>query len=889
MFLFQQMDSIRDFSPLVYKELPGYVAENINQTFELRPYQIDSFRNFITFYESDRCPNPTQVLFHMATGSGKTLIMAGLIVYLYRHGYRNFLFFVNLDNIVKKTKENFLNKKSPKYLFAEEIVIDGEIVKINEVSNFQGASPDAINLCFTTTQGLHSDMWVSKENAPSFDDFVEMKTVLIADEAHHLNVDTRRGKKDTEEHELAISWETTVRRIFKANRNNVLLEFTATCDLQNPDILNEYEDKIIFDYPLRRFREEKYSKEVRAIRADIGNMDRALQALIFSQYRLKVFQDHRLSIKPVVLFKSKTIAESKDFECLFQKEIRNIRGDDLGRIVSMSPLDEVKRMANYYAAKGIGFDELAQELCEEFSPEHCISVNDDKEAGERQIILNTLESKDNPYRAIFEVKKLDEGWDVLNLFDIVRLYETRDAKDGKPGSSTIAEAQLIGRGARYCPFVVGKDDDRYKRKYDGDIDNPLRVCEELYYHCQYDSRYIDELNKALIATGIMPEKQAEIHYAVKEEFKQDDLYKNGIVFINKRRAKSRKDITELLPSVRSKEYFVAVKTGKATMDTMMTGAYTSTIIKTYTHRTTIKKIAEINYSIVHSALRRINIFKFNILRRYFPNLRSLREFIMDDAYLGGIVLLIESRDEIPTMETLYEACMKVLTMIGGDISSIKETYEGTTDFTWKRISEVFRNKTIHITDPHGEGEGVSQNAAAIRSEWKIDLSDKDWFIFNDNYGTSEEKAFVKHFSGYVDELKKKYEKVYLVRNERQLVLYSFIGGERFEPDYLMFLCKKNATRYEQYQIFVEPKGNHLLAQDKWKEDFLMQIESTGVPRKTFFDDNEYYVCGFPFFNQDNRMPEFNASLERILKDEKSFVLRQKLDHLGAPSNGEVNL
>ncbi|NCU27058.1 DEAD/DEAH box helicase, partial [Candidatus Nomurabacteria bacterium] len=574
---------------------------------------IDAFSNFITYYESDKCPNPTQVLFHMATGSGKTLIMAGLIIYLYKHGYRNFLFFVNLDNIVQKTKDNFLNGASDKYLFADDIVIDGEHVRINEVSNFQGVNPDAINICFTTTQGLHSDMWTVKEGAPSFDDFSEQKTVLIADEAHHLNVDTRKGKVDKTEESLTQSWETTVNRIFYANRDNLLLEFTATCDLKNPYILSEYESKIIFNYPLSRFREEKYSKQVRAIRADIGYTDRILQALMFSQYRLKIFQDHRLYIKPVVLMKAKTIAESKEFEQSFYEMIRTLTGDMLERLVNNSPLSEVKQMAAYYVAKGIDYDQLAQELREEFSIDHCISVNDDKEASERQLLLNSLESRDNPYRVIFEVKKLDEGWDVLNLFDIVRLYETRDAKNGKPGTATIAEAQLIGRGARYCPFVIEEDDEKYKRKYDGDIDNPLRVCEELYYHCQYDSRYIDELNKALIATGIMPESQTDVHYILKDEFKREEIYKSGIVFLNRREVKSRKDIVELLPSVRDREYTVTINTGKTAMDTMMMNVHSNTTIKTYQIRTTIKDISDINYSIVHRALRRIDVFKFNIL------------------------------------------------------------------------------------------------------------------------------------------------------------------------------------------------------------------------------------------------------------------------------------
>ena len=670
MFLFQQIDLIRDFSPIAYKELPDYIPVNLNPMFELRPYQKNAFRNFITFYESDKCPNPTQVLFHMATGSGKTLIMAGLIIYLYKLGYRNFLFFVNFDNIVKKTRDNFLNAASAKYLFAEEIIIDGERIRVNEVSNFQGASPDVINICFTTTQGLHSDMWLPKENSLSFDDFSNAKTVLIADEAHHLNVATRRGKSNATEESLRQSWEMTVRRIFELNRDNLLLEFTATCDLQNPFILSEYENKIIFDYPLRKFREEKYSKQVRAIRADIGYTDRMLTALMFSQYRLKVFQDHRLQIKPVVLFKAKTIAESKRFEQNFHELMRTLTGVMLENIVKSSPLMEVARMAEYYASKGIDFDELAQELCEDFSPDHCISVNDDKEANERQLLLNSLESLKNPYRAIFEVKKLDEGWDVLNLFDIVRLYETRDASKRKPSASTIAEAQLIGRGARYCPFVIDEDDEKYKRKYDGDIDNPLRVCEELYYHCQYDSRYIDELNKVLIATGIMPDSQTEVRCLLK-----DDFYKTGIVFQNRRKVKSRKNIVELLPSVRDREYAVTINTGKMAMDTMMADAHTNTTIITYRHRTTIGNIAAYSYSIVNRALRRIDIFKFSVLRRYFPNIKSTREFVTDEAYLGNVKVLIETCDEIPTPETYFEACLYVLTKIGGEISTIEETCE----------------------------------------------------------------------------------------------------------------------------------------------------------------------------------------------------------------------
>ena len=85
-FLFEKIDGIREISPVGYREMPDYIRDNLNPEFELRPYQEAAFRNFITHFEGNNCPKPTQVLFHMATGSGKTLIMAGLILYLYRRG-----------------------------------------------------------------------------------------------------------------------------------------------------------------------------------------------------------------------------------------------------------------------------------------------------------------------------------------------------------------------------------------------------------------------------------------------------------------------------------------------------------------------------------------------------------------------------------------------------------------------------------------------------------------------------------------------------------------------------------------------------------------------------------------------------------------------------------
>ena len=863
-FLYEQLDTLRDFGN--YTEIPTYIQENINPTFTLRPYQVNAFENFITYFENNKmCRKPTQTLFHMATGSGKTMIMAGMMLYLYKKGYRNFLFFVNLSNIVKKTKENFLNSTSSKYLFTEEIRIAGERIPVKEVSNFQNTDESAINICFTTTQGLHTDMWFAKENGISFEDFSDKKVVLISDEAHHLNVDTKTFSKSKDEQENYHSWEQTVRRIFEANKDNILLEFTATCDVNNPQIRAEYESKIIYDYPLSKFRADGFSKEIKTLRTDVSIMERAIQAIMLSQYRLKVFQDNRLPVKPVVLFKAAKIADSTQFMSDFIKKIASLSGSDLQRISELTDNETLNEAYAYFKKSGISFDQLAQELREDFSAVHCISANDDKEAEQKQLALNSLEDASNPYRAVFEVKKLDEGWDVLNLFDIVRLYETRQSGGKKISSATVSEAQLIGRGARYCPFQSDDEQEKYKRKYDSDIDNPLRICEELYYHCQNDSRYIGELNNALREIGVDMESLTVRDYILKDEFKEDSLYKEGLVFINDRIIKSRKDVDGLLPSVRDCVYTVRLATGSSGEDTIFENGNSNAdkVAKTYTYRTDIKKIADMNYAIVHKVLCKYNVFKFNTLQSYFPNLKSTKEFITSEKYLGGIKIEIASRHENPTPTILYVACMNVLGKVADSVSAIEVAYEGTTTFNAKRINDIFKNKKCNYTVMHDGGLGYSQNDSSVPIAWKIDLSKEDWFAFEDNFGTSEEKGFVAYFKVYVSELKKKYDKVFLVRNERQLHIYSFEGGERFEPDYVLFLHSNKEDGYEQLQVFIEPKGTHLLEKDCWKEKFLLELEDKAVATKIFVDDNKYRIWGFHFYNEARRMTEFTADMSRL--------------------------
>ena len=843
-FLYEELETARKYAAF---SLPEMIKPNLNPAFEMRPYQKRAFENFVFWFEDTKNPRPkpSQVLFHMATGSGKTLIMAGLMLYLYKKGYRDFLFFVNLSNIVQKTKENFLNAQSGKFLFATEINIDGETVPVKEVRNFQDSDPKAINICFTTTQGLHSDIHNTKENAVTIEDFSERNVVLISDEAHHLNADTRKVNK--EEEESSHSWEETVTRIFRQNTENVLLEFTATCDTLNADIKAKYLDKIIFNYPLPEFRKDRYSKEIMTLRTDVEVMDRALLALVMSQYRLKVFQHHGINIKPVVLFKAKTIADSKAFMDEFVSKVAKLTARDIERLSGLVDNQTLKTAFKYFKDCGLSPADLAQELKLDFAKEHCISANDDKEAAERQIALNSLEDADNPYRAVFEVKKLDEGWDVLNLFDIVRLYETRQSGGKSISPTTIAEAQLIGRGSRYCPFLVNAGQEKFQRKYDNDGTNPLRICEELYYHCQRDPKYITELKKALKQIGAECDP-LRCEYRLKEIFTKDELYKTGLVFVNEQKEISRKSTTGIPQNVKDSVIDYKTYLGSSSESAIMEDAVQSEDVRNVKPVVmTVAEIAKRNYAFVWRAMCKYPALRFDNLKERFPSLETSRQFIESGDYSGAIRINITAPEITP--EVMCAAAEKAMKEVCAAVESIEKEYEGTKEFTGRKLKEIITDKTCLYADPETttEGLGVSQNMSA---RWAIDLTKEDWFAYEDNFGTTEEKNFVMHFRGLVEQLKKSFAKIWLVRNERQLCIYSFKEGKRFEPDYILFLKrKKNGKKTEQIQVFVEPKGDGYIATDKWKEDFLLELSKEGRPVFDIAETTDYKIVGCHFYNE----------------------------------------
>jgi len=564
----------------------------------------------------------------------------------------------------------------------------------------------------------------------------------------------------------------------------------------NQFIADKYKNKIIYKYDLKEFRNDGFSKDPQLFSTDTDKKTRIIQAIILNQYRQEVADKYKISLKPVILFKAqKTIAQSDENKKLFHEIIENLSTEEIKKIKNKTNIEILSRAFDFYKEHDITDSILIKKLKENFAENKCRSANDESELRQLQMELNTLEDKNNKIRAIFAVQKLNEGWDVLNLFDIVRLYETRDGKDNKPGKTTISEAQLIGRGARYFPFKID-DGEKYKRKFDKNLDHELRILEELHYHSHNESRYIAEITSALIKEGMIDDNEIELELKLKDSFKNKSFYKTGLVYKNEKQKRSFDGINSISDlGVSKKNIIFSIISGLG----QETGIFTDKqILKSKTVKTPKDiKLKEIEFHVIQNALAKNDFFDFSNLKTYFPKLKSMRGFILDKDCLGGLTITFEGmKSDLDNMthKIKLDALLELLGEIEKQIKYNATEYVGSKEFSPAKFHLIFKDKKIKVQKDSEKVNGGEEN-----------LADKEWYVFNANYGTSEEKELVNLIHRQVAELYKDFKEVYLVRNERQLKIYNFKDGATFEPDYLLFLTNKKGQNIT-YQLFIEPKG-----------------------------------------------------------------------------------
>ena len=917
-YLFEEIKAKAFDLGLSKPEIPAYLADNLKHDFWW--WQSEALKNFLIFDETkekEKSNEPTHLMFNMATGTGKTMLMAALILYYHKNGYKHFIFFVNQNNIVDKTENNFINKNHTKYLFRQNIVIDDKIINIRKVETFDDTGD--IQIKFTSIHKLHNVVYLAKENSVTLDELQKRDFVMIGDEAHHLNASTIRNsqvetdlplelKENASEKDIEKSWENTVlNKILRKGKNrqdtenrNVLLEFTATIP-KNTGVIEKYRTKTIYKFELVDFLNARYTKQINLVSTSLNKKEKILLALLFNWYRHQIaLKNDIANFKPVMLFRSKLIEESKkdyeyfltlisdlkpaDFE--FLKNVENSIKEDRTSLFKVyeKGKSRIKQMLGFIKAEKVNIRDIVSYIKDEFTERNCIITNSkdnkattkEKTTEEQERLLNSLEDKNNHIRAIFTVKRLTEGWDVLNLFDIVRLYEGRDEgqdkKTGgrKTGSATVQEVQLIGRGVRYFPFDYNEHE-RNKRKFDNVLENPMRVLEEFYYHSDDEVKYLDDLKRELKNKGLIQDNRTIKKFALKEDFKQSDFFKKIKIWKNERidnPERKKRTLSEL-----ARDFVFEFTTSEFTMkeqqvvldkdaDELLTES------KQKERKTISVKFSDFEKHIVAKAINKkatkdLSLLRFDNLHNEL-NINSVDE-ILEDKFVGNFKInIITSKDKSDLSDICNEEKLEILLdffdVFIRKLKEIANPYKGTVKFESFSFEDLFgeeKEKSVLIDDE-------SKNL-------ETELLSHKWYVLNGFNGTSEERELIKFMKSKIGNLEEKYNEIYLLRNEEVYEIFDFEQGRKFEPDFLLFLKGQKSNLY--YQIFIEPKGGQFMdkeggfkeSKEGWKEEFLEQIsEKYGFEKVIKAENPKYRLIGLPFFNQDHS-DNFKEQFREILE------------------------
>ncbi len=778
-------------------------------------------------------------MFEMATGSGKTLVMAGLILECYKQGYQNFIFFVNSTSILEKTKLNFIDSVSSKYLFSENITINDENTEIKSINNLNESQTSAINIYFSTIQGLFSLFTKVKENAISIEDLKDQKLVFLADEAHHLNTETKKKLSDAEFSEKH-NWESVVKLALEQNKDNLLLEFSATIPNEK-SVKDKYKNLKVITYTLKEFSEDKFCKNIYSLSYENKELEtRFLGACVSSLYKELLAQHHNIeNFKPCILFKSERIEDSKENQERFNAFLENLSPLDLENFFNHSRNAFFKDAKNFFDKQHYT-PNLATLLQTKFKKSTQINTNNEKELEKGMLLLNSLEDRDNPKRVIFSVDKLNEGWDVLNLFDIVRLKNKASQKD------TTKDAQLIGRGARYYPFSYNdlkpNQIEFYQRKFD--LSNPLSALERLDYHAIYDSEFIAKLKKELQDLGLgfvekqtiplTPTKRFKCYYASNTKNKNKNLF--------------NKDYTDSvkvkLHSLHVPLFAFGVREKKVDFKEENKGGD-----KTYYIPHTLDKIP-INYFLKALNLKNLD---FKTLKKAFKKhvFNNKVEFI--ERYISPLKTNFHKNQKFDDNKILLKLAVYIIENLKDTLLKEQDKY----DVSALELKEL-----------------ETHNKSLSASELEKDIPVYEWLLFKDvrKLDSDLERDFLDFINNHKEVLDKKFKEWCVLRNDHFTELKVFCNIENspnyaqgFEPDFILF-AQTHSDEFLGFTCYMEAKGEHLKHSNAWKEEFLEMLENAALKSH----NKKLDLKGLPFFTLKNSVvnSEFTTAFNQIFKDQK---------------------
>jgi len=484
--------------------------------------------------------------FEMATGSGKTLLMAANILELLKKGYKDFLILTPNSPIYEKTIQNFsLDHK--RCVISDETnlkfnLVTGDTYK-DKTCNFEESADfnvyifniqkffergadkqdDSKGIAYTH-RPLEESYWKDDSNntIPFIEFLRKRKLIIISDEAHHY-----QAKQSSE--------------VIKELIPQMVLEYTATARENDSD---KKEQKVIYKYSIKDLIKDKYAKKIRAL--GYANLEERPTTQVTDADKRKIILSLLCHIvkkealkgtrqKPIILIRSRPLEHAQNVLNYIQNDMSE---DDntLSEVLEVTKNEKApitKLFWDYYSGIKFNKEKLMKELKK--IGENSFRMDSDNK-NDSEIIEQWDNIEENKYEIVVYKKMLDEGIDLKNIYLLTILSDNDNSEDTKTNVK-----QAIGRGVRLH---------KEKREFD-DASSIKKQAENLYIICDKGKnfeKFIEKIRQEMdLSTEEFSEDSGEIKVITDEPNRKrlEDLSISTLQIIQKEKEESW-DILKIL-------------------------------------------------------------------------------------------------------------------------------------------------------------------------------------------------------------------------------------------------------------------------------------------------------------------------------------------------------
>lgn len=389
------------------------MLESISAEFDLRAPNKEALRQLVFTLDGDYDPAVMQVL-NLATGVGKTYLMAAFVEYLRRQGVGNVVIVTPGKTVQAKTVQNF-TPGTPRYITGA--ALPPEVVTPQDYS-----------------------AWIARQNGPARLAFGREVPML----AFIFNIQQLIAPKESEGDTHGGTQDAMRRKPRRFDENaGVLFDYLKNLD----DLVVIADESHLYGSSAVAFNAALKELDPVAAIGLTASVDKATDHVIFEYPLYRAIQDKYVKA-PVLAFRKTgygTDEASEEQQLRDALQLRALKQAYYDSYAASQNRDHVNAVAFVVCSDVEHATQVAELLRtpEYFGWESAVLQVDSKHEDElTQRRLDELDRPESPVLAVVSVNKLKEGWDVKNIAVVVTL---------RAMASEVLTQQTMGRGLR-LPF-----------------------------------------------------------------------------------------------------------------------------------------------------------------------------------------------------------------------------------------------------------------------------------------------------------------------------------------------------------------------------------------------------------------------------------------------------